>query len=73
MNIVCLLFLFVCNLFKVTVRNFEVFMKQSHDSSDDHKFPVTANETLREKTAVFMKLLLMLVIGSESPQTQTMT
>ncbi len=29
-------------------------MKQSHYSSDDYKFPVTANETLKEKTAIFM-------------------
>ncbi len=28
-------------------------MKQSHDSSDDYKFPVTANKTLSENTAVF--------------------
>ncbi len=41
---------------KVTMRNFSVFMKQSHDSSDDDKFLVPANETLSEKTAV---LLLM--------------
>ncbi len=27
-------------------------MKQSHDFSYDYKFPVTANETLSEKTAV---------------------
>ncbi len=33
-------------------------MKQSHDSSDNYKFPVTANETLSEKTAIFMMLLL---------------
>ncbi len=39
---------------KVTMRNFQVFMKQFHDSSDDYKFPVAANETLSEKTAVFM-------------------
>ncbi len=29
-------------------------MKQSHDSSDDFKFPVRANQTLSEKTAVFI-------------------
>ncbi len=29
-------------------------MKQSHDSSDDYKFPVTANETQSEKTAISM-------------------
>ncbi len=40
--------------FKVTTRNFEVFLKQSHDSSDDSKFPVTANSTLSEKTDIFM-------------------
>ncbi len=34
---------------KVTTRNFQVLLKKSHDSSDDHKFPVTANET-----AIFM-------------------
>ncbi len=28
-------------------------MKQSNDSSDDFKFPVTANQTLSEKTAFF--------------------
>ncbi len=39
---------------KVTTRNFLVFMKQSHDYSDDDKFPVTTNKTLSEKTAVFM-------------------
>ncbi len=46
-------------------------MKQSHDSFDDCKFPVTANGTLSEKTVVFMWLLLTPVIGSESPRTQT--
>ncbi len=46
-------------------------MKQPHDSSDDYKFPLTANETLSEKTAVFMELLLMPVIGSKFPGTQT--
>ncbi len=51
--------------FKVTAGNFEVFMKQSHDSSDDCKFPVTTNETLRETITVVMELLLMPVIGSE--------
>ncbi len=30
-------------------------MKQSHDSSDDYKFS-TANETLSEKTALFIWL-----------------
>ncbi len=45
-------------------------MKQSHDSSNDNKFPVTANETLSEKTVIFMWLLLMLVIGSKSSQIQ---
>ncbi len=39
---------------KITTRNFKVFMKQSHDSSADFKIPVTANETLSEKTATFM-------------------
>ncbi len=44
-----------CPLFEVTTKNFEVFLKQPHDSSDDYKFfPVTANEPLGEKTAVFM-------------------
>ncbi len=32
----------------MTSRNFKVFMKQSHDSSDDYEFPVTANETQRK-------------------------
>ncbi len=32
----------------------EVFVEQSHDSSDDYEFPLTANETLSEKTAIFM-------------------
>ncbi len=41
-------------LTSLQVNKVEVFMKQSHDSSDDHKFPVTANETLSEKTAVLM-------------------
>ncbi len=53
----------------MTTRNFKVVMKQSRDSSDDYKFPVTANETFREKTDVFMEL--MPVIGSDSPRTQT--
>ncbi len=44
-------------------------MKQFHDSSDDSKFPVAANETLSEKTAVFMELLLMPVIGPKSLKT----
>ncbi len=39
---------------KVTLRDFEVFLKQSHDSSDDYKFPATANETLSEQTDVYM-------------------
>ncbi len=43
--------------------------EQSHDSSDDYKFPLTTNETLKKKTAVFM--LLMPVIGSKSLWTQT--
>ncbi len=38
---------------KVTMRNFYVFMKQSHDSSDS-KFLVTEKETLSEKTAIFV-------------------
>lgn len=29
-----------------------MFMKQPCDSSDDYKFPVTANEALSEKTAI---------------------
>ncbi len=36
-------------IIRVTTRNFEVFPKQSHDFSDDYKFPVTANETLSEQ------------------------
>ncbi len=40
-------------------RELLVFMKQAHDSSDDYKFPVTANETLSEKSAIFMQLLLI--------------
>ncbi len=31
-------------------------MKQSHDSSDDYKFPVTASETLSKKTAVSLSI-----------------
>ncbi len=42
------------NLLKVTTRIFEVFLKQSHDSSDDSKLPVTANKTLSEQTDIFM-------------------
>ncbi len=29
-------------------------MKQSHDSSDDYKFAVTANKMVSEKTAIFI-------------------
>ncbi len=58
------------NFFQVTTRNFEVCMKQSHDSSDDNKFAVTANEPLSEQTDVFMSLLSMSVIVSETTQTQ---
>ncbi len=46
-------------------------MKPSHDSSDDYKFPETANETLSEKNTIFMCFLLRPVIGTESPQTQS--
>ncbi len=55
----------------MTTRNLLVFLKQSRDSSDDSKFPVTANETLSGKTAVLMLLLLMHVIKSEPLLTQT--
>ncbi len=48
-----------------------MFLKQSHVSSDDDKFAVTANETLSEQTDDFMELLLMSEIGSESLQTHT--
>ncbi len=41
---------------KVTTKNFEVFMKQSHDSSDDYEFPVAANQTLRKKTAIIYEV-----------------
>ncbi len=41
-------------MLKVTKRNLSVFIKKSHESSSDFTFPVTANETLSEKTAVFM-------------------
>ncbi len=58
-------------ILKVTIRNFKVFMKQSHDSSDDYKFPVTANEALSEETAVFMSLLSMFVIGSKCLKNQS--
>ncbi len=46
---------------KVTLRNFEVCMKQSHDSSDEFKFPVTVNEPLSEQTDVFMSFFNILV------------
>ncbi len=40
-------------------------MKQTHDSSDDYKFPVTANEALSKKTDeslwTQMKLLSLLL------------
>ncbi len=36
----------------MTTRNHKVFKKQSYDSSDNYKFPVTANETLSEKTTI---------------------
>ncbi len=39
-------------------------MKRSHDSSEDYECPVTANETLSEKTDVFMWSLLEPVIRS---------
>lgn len=39
-------------------------MKQCHDASHKYTFPVPANDTLSEKTPIFM------VIGSESLQTQ---
>lgn len=29
-------------------------MKQHFDSSDDDKYPVTVNQTIREKTAIFI-------------------
>ncbi len=29
-------------------------MKQSRDSTDDYKLPVTANESVSEKTDIFM-------------------
>ncbi len=32
-------------------------MKQSYDSFDDYKFPITTNETLSEKTANFINLV----------------
>lgn len=41
---------------KVTMRNFEVFMKQSRDSPDDYKWPVTANKTISDKTAIFIQI-----------------
>ncbi len=43
-------------------------MKQSHDSSDDYKVPLTAKETLSEKIAGF--LCGYYQFGSEFPQTQ---
>lgn len=39
-------------MFEMTMRNFEVFAKKSHNSSDDYKFAVTATET--EKTRLFL-------------------
>ncbi len=45
---------FPFNDVKVTARNSEVFLKQSHVSSDDDTFLETANETLSEQTDVFM-------------------
>lgn len=41
-------------------------MKQCHDSSDDDKFPAAANKTLSEKSPLFIKLILVPLIGSES-------
>ncbi len=39
-------------------------MKQTHDSCDDYKFPVTANETLSEMTAIFYVVTIIIsVIG----------
>lgn len=35
------------------MRNLKVFMRPGHDSSDEYKFPVTANETFSEKKAIF--------------------
>ncbi len=32
-------------------------MKQSQDSTDDQTFSVTANKTLREKTAILIELI----------------
>lgn len=40
-------------------------------AASNFKRPVTANETLGEKTFIFMWLLLIPAIGSESLQTQT--
>ena len=41
-------------IFKVTMSDSKVFMAQSRGSADDYKWPVTANETISEKTAIFI-------------------
>lgn len=41
------------NISKVTACPWKAFMKQSCDSADDYKRPVTANETISEKTILF--------------------
>lgn len=42
------------NISKVTACPWKAFMKQSCDSADDYKRPVTANETISEHTDVYI-------------------